>query len=121
VPKIILQNYCFKYFALCKFEWQPTQLKSFFPTQKIGWSSAKVTNRKFVILVNVLSHIDVTREWNRIDIKKEKVCKDFRKLEVTLAKAKYSEAGSGVVEAKISASHAEPQRTTSVFKFILKF
>ena len=87
----------------------------------MGWSSAKVANRDCVLLVNVASHIDVTRERNRIDVKKEKVDKDLRKLEVALAKAKHSEAGSAVVEAKISASHAELKYLEEQLQFLNSF
>ncbi len=97
------------------------KLKSFFLTQKLGWSSSKVTNRDCVILVNVSSHIDVTRERNRIDVKKEKVCKDLRKLEVALAKAKHSEAGSAAVEAKISAIGAELKYLEEQLQFLKSF
>ena len=80
-----------------------------------------MANRDCVLLVNVASHIDVTRERHRIDVKKEKVDKDLRKLEVALAKAKHSEAGSAVVEAKISASHAELKYLEEQLQFLNSF
>ena len=80
-----------------------------------------MANRDCVLLVNVASHIDVTRERNRIDVKKEKVDKDLRKLEFALAKAKHSEAGSAVVEAKISASHAELKYLEEQLQFLNSF
>ncbi len=65
-------------------------------------------NHECVVLVNVASHIDVTRERHRIQEKKEKVEKDVKKLKVALLKAKYGpENAADLVIAKINASHDE--------------
>ena len=89
-----------------------------FKLQKVGWSCATLSHRECDVLVNLSSHIDVTKEKGRIDAKIQKLEKDLKKLEATLPRAKFTEGLTSAVESKILAGNEELKVLENKIEFL---